>query len=99
MGYTGKPLNFIHLSYNLARPKYTSPERWLERVAFVTGVPQKLVPFGNQTEIYNIHYKGELQRNGVRYIFPGLNPWQLRFPFRYNRLIKSLQPDVITVHG
>lgn len=94
-----KMSDIVHLSYNLARPKYTDPARWLSRVAFESGVPEKLLPFGKQTVIYNIHYKGELERNGVRYVFPGLNRWQLRWPFGYNRFIKSLKPDVIIVHG
>lgn len=72
---------------------------WLNRVAFVSGVPEKLVSFGKQTVIYNIHYKGELERNGVRYLFPGYKRWQLVLPFTYNRFIKSLKPDVILVHG
>jgi glycosyltransferase involved in cell wall biosynthesis len=99
MGYTSAGPHIVHLSFNLARPKYTSPERWLEHVAFVTGVPQKLVPFGKQTEVYNIHYKGELEQNGVRYIFPGISQIRLRMPFGYGRLIKSLKPDVVIVHG
>ena len=92
-------LNFIHLSYTLARPKYTSAERWLERVAFVSGIPEKMVPFGNQTVIYNIHFKGEITRNHVRYLFPAAKRLQLVFPFSYNRLIKDLKPDVVLVHG
>jgi len=99
MSYTHTPKRFIHLSYTLARPKYTNPESWLVRVAFVSGVPEKLVPFGNQVVIYNIHYKGEIQRNGVRYIFPGFKRWQLVFPIAYNRLIKDLEPGVVLVHG
>jgi len=96
---TSSPLHILHLSYNLARPKYTDPEKWLSRVAFVSGVAEKLLPFGKQTVIYNIHHKGEIERNGVRYIFPGFNRWQLRLPFAYNRFIKSLKPDVVLVHG
>ncbi len=55
--------------------------------------------YGKQTVIYNIHYKGEIQRNGVRYLFPAFKRWQLVLPFSYNRLIKKLKPDVILVHG
>ena len=91
--------HIIHLSYTLARPKYTSPERWLARVAFVSGVQEKLVSFGKQTVIYNIHDKGEIERNGVQYLFPAFKRWQLLLPFAYNRFIRKLKPDVILVHG
>jgi glycosyltransferase involved in cell wall biosynthesis len=91
--------HIIHLSYTLARPKYTDPELWLNRVSFVSGIPENLIPYGPQTVIYNIHYKGEVQRNGVRFLFPGFRRWQLVLPFAFNNLVKSLKPDVIIVHG
>jgi glycosyltransferase involved in cell wall biosynthesis len=91
--------DIVHLSYTLARPKYTDAEKWLSRVAFVSGVVEKLVPFGKQSVIYNIHYKGEVQRNGVRYIFPGFKRRQLVLPFAFNRFVRSLNPDVVLVHG
>ena len=99
MSDTQKPLHFIHLSYTLARPKYTDPESWLARVAFVSGVAEHMVEYGQQTVIYNIHYRGEVQRNGVRYLFPAFKRWQLVLPFACNRLIKDLKPDVVLVHG
>ncbi len=97
--FTSSPLHIIHLSYSLARPPYTDPGKWLDRVSFVNGVPEKLLPFGPQTVIYNIHYNGELQQNGVKYIFPGFQRWQLVLPFSFNRLVKKLKPDVVLVHG
>lgn len=97
--FTPSPLHILHLSYTLARPIFTDPEEWLKRVAFVSGVPEKLVAYGPQTVIYNIHYKGEVQRNGVRYLFPGFRRWELVLPFAFNRLVRSLKPDVVLVHG
>lgn len=91
--------HIVHLSYTLARPEYRDPEAWLERVAFVTGVPERMTEYGRQTVIYNIHYKGEITRNGVRYLFPAFKRWQLVLPFAYNRFIKKLKPDVVLVHG
>jgi glycosyltransferase involved in cell wall biosynthesis len=91
--------HFVHLSYAHVRPKYTSPESWLSRIAFVSGVQEKLTPFGPQTVIYNITYKGEIDRKGVRYLFPAFNRIQTLLPFGYNRLIKSLRPDIVIIHG
>jgi len=58
-----------------------------------------MTAYGKQTVIYNIHFKGEILRNGVRYLFPAFKRWQLVFPFSYHRLIKKLKPDVVLVHG
>jgi glycosyltransferase involved in cell wall biosynthesis len=96
---TSSPHHVVHLSYTLVKPPYTSPERWLSRVAFISGIPERLLPFGKQTVIYNINYKGELERNDVRYIFPGFKRWQLILPFSFNRFVRSLEPDVVLVHG
>lgn len=92
-------LHIIHLSYNLARPKFTDPEVWLKKVVFTRGVAEELLVYGPQTVIYNIHYKGELHRNGVNYVFSGLKRWQLVVPFALNRRVKILKPDVVLCHG
>jgi glycosyltransferase involved in cell wall biosynthesis len=99
MGYTGKPLHIVHLSYTVPRPNYRDPNQWLDRVAFVTGVPEKLAGHGPQTVIFNIDYEGELQKNGVKYLFPRFKKAQLLLPFAFNRYVRKLKPDVVLVHG
>jgi len=96
---TSSSRHIIHLSYTLARPKFTNPDDWLKKVSFVSGVPEKLIAYGPQTVIYNIHYKGEVKSNGVRFLFPGFRRLQLVLPFAFNSLVKSLNPDVVLVHG
>jgi glycosyltransferase involved in cell wall biosynthesis len=94
-----KPQHIVHLSYTVPRPSCQDPDEWLRRVEFINGVPEALAKHSRQTVIYNIEYKGELTRNGVRYLFPGFKRWQLHLPFGFNRLIKKLEPDVVIVHG
>lgn len=94
-----KQEHIVHLSYTLARPAYHDPEAWLARVAFVSGVAEHMAQYARQTVIYNIHHKGEITRNGVRYLFPAFKRWQLVLPFAYNNYIKKLKPDVVLVHG
>jgi glycosyltransferase involved in cell wall biosynthesis len=91
--------HIVHLSYAKGRLTSASPQKWLDRVAFVTGVPEKLLEYGPQTVIYNIDYKGEVRRHGVTYLFPRFRRWQLVLPFRFNKFIKRLKPDVILIHG
>lgn len=94
-----KAEHIVHLSYTRPRPPYRDPEAWLARVAFVSGIAEQMVPYARQTVIYNIHHKGEIKRNGVRYLFPAFDRWQLVLPFAYNRYISELKPDVVLVHG
>ncbi len=92
-------MHIVHLSYSTPRPAYHDPEVWLARVAFVEGVPEQLARYATQTVVYNINYKGDITRNGVRYLFPAFKRWQLMLPFAFNRYIKKLKPDVVIIHG
>ncbi|HMJ69889.1 MAG TPA: glycosyltransferase [Cyclobacteriaceae bacterium] len=99
MSDTGLPMHIVHLSYTKGRPAYHDPVTWLARVAFASGVTEQMTRHATQTVIYNIHYKGDITRNGVRYLFPAFKRWQLVLPFEFNRYIKKLKPDVVIIHG
>lgn len=99
MSDTQKRLHVVHLSYTQPRPKFSDPEEWLARVAFVSGVAEKMAEYADQTVIYNIDYKGEINREGVRYLFPGFKRRQLVLPIGFNNYIKGLKPDVVLIHG
>ena len=94
-----KSMRVIHLSYVVPKPKFTDPEVWLRRINFTIGVLESMSSYGEIIGIYHIHHTGVLERNGVTYHFPGYNRWQLLLPFRFNRYVKKLAPDVIIVHG
>lgn len=92
-------MRIIHLSYTVPKPKFTDPEMWLRRINFTIGVLESMSAYAKIIGIYHIHYKGEIEKNGVEYHFPGYNHWQLLLPFGFNRYVKKLAPDVIVVHG
>ncbi len=92
-------MRIVHLSFTSPRPPVSDPEKWLAKVAFVNGVAEALTAYGEQTVIYNIDFRGEINRNGVRYLFPRYRKWQLTIPFSFVRYVTSLRPDVVVVHG
>lgn len=92
-------MRIIHLTYGVARPRFTDPDVWLKRIDFATGVLEHISAYAEITGIYHIDFKGSLLRNGVNYIFPGFSRLALLLPFRFNWLVRSLQPDAIVVHG
>jgi glycosyltransferase involved in cell wall biosynthesis len=77
----------------------SDPENWLTKVAFVSGVAEALTVYGEQVVIYNIDFKGEIQKNKVHYLFPRYSRRQLLVPFSFARFVADLKPDVVLVHG
>lgn len=72
---------------------------WLKRISFTTHVLQHMARYATTVAIYNIQYKGFVEKDNVSYYFPNFSRWALRFPFRFNRFVKNLHPDVVIVHG
>jgi len=89
----------IHLSYNLAQPPCADPDAWLKSIYFSVGIIERLAQSSEQIVLYHIRYKGIVHKNGVKYHFLGLGKRQLAFPFGLHRYIKSLNPDVVIIHG
>ena len=92
-------MKIIHLSYAKVRERYTDPLEWLDHISFYTGILEALGKHATVRAIYQIEYKGSIDRQGVFYDFPNFNRWQLLFPFQFNRFVKALIPDVVIVHG
>lgn len=80
-------------------PEYTDPSLWLRRISFSTGVLESKAAYAEVIGIYNINYKGTLNRSGVAYHFPNFKKWGLRFPFLFNNYVRKLNPDAVIVHG
>ena len=92
-------MRVIHLSYAVPKPRFTDPDAWLRRINFSIGVLESMARYAEILGIYHIDYKGVLERGGVTYHFTGFNRLQLLLPFRFNRYVKKLAPNVIIVHG
>jgi glycosyltransferase involved in cell wall biosynthesis len=92
-------VRFIHVSYNHPKPTYTDPGPWLKRIQFSLSIIEALAEYGEQIVFYHIQFKGVVHQNNVTYHFINPARWQLLFPFKLNRIIGSLNPDVVIIHG
>jgi glycosyltransferase involved in cell wall biosynthesis len=92
-------LKIVNISYSVPVPVCTDPEAWVKRIRFSTGILESMANYADIVAIYHIQYKGEFNKNGVTYFFPGHTRWQLLLPVAFNRSIKNLRPDVVIVHG
>ncbi|MEX2231749.1 MAG: glycosyltransferase family 4 protein [Cyclobacteriaceae bacterium] len=92
-------MRIIHLSYSRVRQDYSDPWAWFKFLSFFTGVLEAIALYSEVIAIYHINYKGVIHHKGVTYHFPKFNQWQLLLPFKFNRYIRSLHPDVVVVHG
>ena len=91
-------MRFVFTSYS-SSPEFTSPERWLARIAFYTGILESLSRMHVVTGIEQISYKGEFKQKGVNYVFIPHRKKVNRFPFKKNTAIKQLKPDVVFING
>lgn len=78
---------------------FNDPAQWLRRIEAYTGIMDQLSQSHTIISIEQINYKGFLQQNNVQYIFPGYKKRPGYFQYRLHKLIRSLHPDVVVVHG
>jgi len=91
-------MNFVFVSYNYS-PGFKTPDDWIKRIRAYTGSLEYLSKNHKVNRIEQIDYKGSYQSNGVNYHFTDLGRGRRYFPFKLNSLVKSLNPDVVVIHG
>lgn len=91
-------MKVVHISYARIR-SYSSPENWLRKINFFTGIVEAMAL---NAELYSIHcidYDGVLKTNGATYQFFKCSRLEAVFPRRLHKLIRTLNPDAVIVHG
>ena len=91
-------MKYIFVSYNYS-PDIDSPEKWLDRIKIYRGSLEYLSKENEVIRIEQINYTGFISHNGVQYYFVKNSNKKLHFPWRLNRLVKNLKPDIVIVHG
>lgn len=76
---------------------YSDPEKWIQRIAAYLGVPEALSKYHTVINIEQINYEGELDKNGVKHYFKKFSNGRIQAQKNY--FIKSLNVDVVIVHG
>lgn len=91
-------MRYVSISYSYS-PDFNTPESWFKRTAGYAGIFECLAKKNKVISIKQINYEGAASHNGVEYRFVNLNRKKTHFPFRLNKFIKSLNPDVVIVQG
>lgn len=91
-------MHFVFAGY-IRTASFHTPEEWLFRLRAYTGVLEALAKKHAVTSIEQIAYEGIHHYNGVQYHFADYGKPVLHFPLKLHRLIRSLRPDVVVIHG
>ena len=79
---------------------FQEPQAWFRRTNAYGGILQALARTHEVMSIELIDYKGQVINEGIDYRFKYYSKNSLRFfPWRLNRYIKKLKPDVVIIHG
>jgi glycosyltransferase involved in cell wall biosynthesis len=89
---------YLSVSYNYS-PDFKSPESWFKRTELYAGILEHLSEAHTVISVKQIDYKGEHLHKGVLHHFVDFGKKKTYFPFKLNRFIKSLNPDVVIVQG
>lgn len=91
-------MKFVFTGYN-ANLQFTRPLTWLKRIDIYVGMLEHLAKTNEVTYIDHIDFEGDVEHNGVQYLFRRFTKSQLLFPGKLHRLIKAQKPDVVLIHG
>jgi len=89
---------FVSISYNYS-PDYTTPEAWLKRTKSYNGLLECLGKTNTVICIKQISYQGNYLHNGIHHHFVSFNNKEPYFSYQINQYVKTLNPDVVLVHG
>jgi glycosyltransferase involved in cell wall biosynthesis len=89
---------YVSVSYNYS-PDFDSPESWLKRTEGYAGILECIGKTHRVINVKQINYEGERWHKGVEYRFVNFGKKKTFFPWRLNRFIKKLKPDVVIVQG
>jgi len=91
-------MRIVHVSY--ARIKsYTNPTDWLHKIDFFTGVVESMALDVETFSIHCIDHTGVVKKDNATYYFFKRTLLQVLFPREIHKLIRTLQPDAVIVHG
>lgn len=91
-------MTFVSISYH-ERSDISSPEAWFDRIKMYRGSWELIARQHRVIRIEHIAYKGQAEHDGIQYYFRPAKKSKLYFPRKLHRLIRSLNPDIVTVHG
>lgn len=91
-------MRYVSVIYDHS-PGFTDPQSWFKRIAAYVGILEVLAKKNQVISINQIDYEGEVVNNSVVHKFVSPNRKRTHFPFKLNRFVKKLKPDVVLVQG
>ncbi len=91
-------MKIVSTSYTYT-PEFSTPESWLQRISFYTGILDNLAHRYEVESIEQINYSGSKKQQNVQYHFLNTRSSYPYFPWKLHRFIKKLQPNVVLVNG
>ncbi|QEM09572.1 glycosyltransferase family 4 protein [Mucilaginibacter rubeus] len=91
-------MRYVFVSYNYS-PDFDDPEAWFVRTLGYTGLMDQLSKRHEVINVKQINYEGIVNHNNIAYHFVNFSKKKLRFNFRLNLYVKSLNPDIVIFHG
>jgi len=91
-------MRYVSVNYNYS-PDYSTPESWFKRTEGYAGI---LACLSRENEVINvkqINYAGNCMHNGIDYRFENFGKKNTLFPFKLNRYINRLAPDIVIIQG
>ncbi len=89
-------MRVVLLSYNYSQD-IRSPEEWLERIKFYVGWNECLAKYHTVIRVDQINFVGNFKHNGIQYYFVDDGKKKNYFPWKLNRFVKELNPDIVLV--
>jgi glycosyltransferase involved in cell wall biosynthesis len=91
-------MRFVFVAYTF-QPDYTSPQAWISLIHPLHAVMRALS--ANHEVFYTgeIGFEGQYTVEGVHYHFIHCKKSRSRFPFRLNKMVAGLRPDLVIVLG
>jgi len=91
-------MKIVHVSYARINV-YSNPVDWLRKIDFYTGVVESMAQHAETCSIHCINHTGIVKRDNATYYFFKRTRLQAVFPREIHKLIRTLQPDAVIVHG
>lgn len=89
---------YVSVTYHSSM-NFDSPDDWFQRTAAYAGILECLSRDNTVINIKRINFKGNVIHKGIDYRFLNIGKRDTYFPFRLNKYIKNLKPDLVLVQG
>lgn len=91
-------MRIVNVAYR-SFPEHNDPIKWIDGFRLHYGIWETIATRQEVIFLESIDYTGAIERRGVKYLFRKRTNTESRWPFRLNREIAALEPDVVMIHS